>query len=89
VESNCIKIVRVPFTWQRIKRIMPELNMLMYVRFHKIRELLTNTGHILLEKIHSSENAADLLTKLVTSDKFMHFLNLLHMFLSVKKEATP
>jgi hypothetical protein len=44
------------------------------VRFHKIRELLT-TGHILLEKIDTSENAADMLTKPVTSDKFKHYLN--------------
>jgi hypothetical protein len=48
------------------------------VRFHKIRELLT-TGQILLEKVHTSENAADMLTKPVTSDKFKHCLDLLHV----------
>jgi hypothetical protein len=48
------------------------------VRFHKIRELLT-TGQIVLEKVHTSENAADMLTKPVTSDKFKHCLDLLHV----------
>jgi hypothetical protein len=41
------------------------------VRFHKIRELVT-TGKLLLEKIHTSENAVDMLTKPVTADKFKH-----------------
>jgi hypothetical protein len=45
------------------------------VRFHKIRELV-NTGELLLENIHTSENAADMLTKPITVDKFKHCLNL-------------
>lgn len=48
------------------------------VRFHKIRELLASR-QILLQKVHTSENAADMLTKPVTSDKFKHCLNLLHV----------
>ena len=48
------------------------------VRFHKIRELITS-GQILLQKIHTSENAADILTKPVTSDKFKHCLDLLNV----------
>ncbi|CAJ2663689.1 unnamed protein product [Trifolium pratense] len=56
------------------------------VRFHKIRELLT-TGQILLEKVHTSENAADMLTKPVTSDKFKHCLDLLHVSQWVKSWA--
>ena len=48
------------------------------VRFHKIRELITS-GQILLQKIHTSENAADMLTKPVTSDKFKHCLDLLNV----------
>jgi hypothetical protein len=44
------------------------------VRFHKIIELLT-TRQILLEKVHTSENAADMLIKPVTSDKFKHCSN--------------
>src|ERR1044072_6439742 len=46
------------------------------VRFHKIRELLVAKSIVLL-KVHTSENAADMLTKPVTSDKFKHCLDLL------------
>jgi hypothetical protein len=45
------------------------------VRFHKIRELVA-TGELLLEKVHTSENAADMLTKPITTDKFKHCLDL-------------
>jgi hypothetical protein len=48
------------------------------VRFHKIRELVS-TGDLLYEKIHTSENAADMLTKPVTTDKFKHCLNLINV----------
>ena len=48
------------------------------VRFHKIRELLVAKSIVLL-KVHTSENAADMLTKPVTSDKFKHCLDLLHV----------
>ncbi|WCJ18000.1 Transposon Ty1-LR1 Gag-Pol polyprotein [Euphorbia peplus] len=46
------------------------------VRYHKIRELIASE-EILLLKVHTSENAADMLTKPVTSDKFKHCLDLL------------
>jgi hypothetical protein len=45
------------------------------VRFHKIRELIV-TGDIVLEKVHTIENAADMLTKPVTTAKFKHCLDL-------------
>ena len=45
------------------------------VRFHKIKELVV-TGELLLEKIHTSENVADMLTKPITADKFKHCLDL-------------
>ena len=48
------------------------------VRFHNIRELITS-GQILLQMIHTSENAANMLTKPVTSDKFKHCLDLLNI----------
>src|ERR1044072_1696408 len=48
------------------------------VRFNKIRELLVAKSIVLL-KVHTSENAADMLTKPVTSDKFKNFLDLLHI----------
>ena len=48
------------------------------VRFHKIRELIAS-GEIQLEKVHTADNAADMLTKPVTTEKFKHCLNLIHI----------
>jgi len=48
------------------------------VRFHKIRELVA-TGELLLEKIHTFENAVDMLTKPVTENKFKHCLDLINV----------
>ena len=48
------------------------------VRFHKIRELIV-TGDIVLEKVHTSENATDMLTKPVTTTKFKHCLDLVNV----------
>ena len=45
------------------------------VRFHKIRELV-GIDELLVEKIYTSKNAADMLTRLVTADKFKHCLDL-------------
>jgi hypothetical protein len=45
------------------------------MRFHKIRELVA-TCELLLEKSHTSENAANILTKPVTANKFKHCLDL-------------
>ncbi|CAA7028677.1 unnamed protein product [Microthlaspi erraticum] len=50
-----------------------------HVRFNNIRELATY-GEIIMEKVHTSENAADMLTKPVTLEKFKHFLELFHVF---------
>ena len=49
------------------------------VRYHKVRELIA-TGDVILEKVHTSENAADMLTKTVTADKFKHCLDLINIF---------
>lgn len=49
------------------------------VIFHKIRELLA-FEHILLEKGHNLDNIVDMLTKLVTSEKFKLCINLLYLF---------
>jgi hypothetical protein len=49
------------------------------VRFHKIRELVS-TDDLLLEKIHTFENAIDMLMKLATADKFKHCLDLINVF---------
>ena len=48
------------------------------VRFHKISELVSS-GELLLEKVHTSENAADMLTKPITIEKFKHCLNLINV----------
>ena len=51
-----------------------------YMRFHKIGEFVY-FGELLLEKIHTFENATDvLLTKLVTTEKFKHCLDLINIF---------
>ena len=47
------------------------------VRYHKIRELVAS-GELLLEKVHTSENAADMLTKPVPAVKFKHCLGFMH-----------
>ena len=49
------------------------------VRFHRIRELVSSS-ELLLKKVHTSENAADMLTKPVTVDKFKHCLDLVNIF---------
>lgn len=47
------------------------------VRFHKIKELASK--HILLQKVHTSNNETGMLIKPITSDKFTHCLDLLHV----------
>ena len=48
------------------------------VSFHNVKKLFT-FGHILLKKIHSSFNVADILIRSVTTNKFKHFLDLLRV----------
>ena len=48
------------------------------VRFHKIRKLVPS-GELLLEKIHTFENTADMLTKPVITEKFKHCLDLINI----------
>ena len=48
------------------------------VRFHKIGELFSSS-ELLLEKIHTFENAANMLTKPVTTEKFKHCLDLINI----------
>ena len=45
------------------------------VRYHKIRELVA-LGELLLEKVHTSENVVNMLTKLVPAVKFKHCFGL-------------
>ena len=48
------------------------------VRFNKIKELVSS-GELFLEKIHTSENASDMLTKPVTIEKFKQCLDLINI----------
>ena len=48
------------------------------MRFHKIRELVSS-GELLLENIHTFENATDMLTKPVTTKKLNHCLDLINI----------
>ena len=48
------------------------------LRFHFVREILEE-GHLVFEKIHTKENLANLLTKVVPGAKFNHCKNLLHI----------
>ena len=56
------------------------------VRFHNIRELVSS-GELLLEKIPTSKNGADMLTKPVTTEKFKHCLDLINISRCYMREA--
>ena len=48
------------------------------VRFHFVLEIL-DEGDIDLQKIHTKENPADMLTKVIPRVKFAHYKELLHI----------
>jgi len=48
------------------------------VRYHFVREILEEE-EIILQKIHTTENPADMLTKVVTKTKFEHCLDLVNI----------
>ncbi|XP_057512686.1 uncharacterized protein LOC130794748 [Actinidia eriantha] len=48
------------------------------VRFHFIREIL-NEGDILLDKINTTDNPADMMTNVVSGIKFQHCLDLINI----------
>ena len=48
------------------------------VRYHKLREVLAE-GDIIVEKVSTSDNAADMLTKVLTLTKFKHCLDLVSL----------
>ena len=48
------------------------------VRFHFVREIV-DEGKILLQKIKTADNPADMLTKVVTAIKFEYCLNLINI----------
>ena len=48
------------------------------VRYHFVREIFEEE-EIILQKIHTTENPADMLTKMVTRVKFEHCLDLINI----------
>ena len=56
--------------WTRTKHID--------VRYHFVREVFEK-GKILLQKIPTADNPADMMTKVVTTIKFNHCLNLINI----------
>ena len=48
------------------------------VKYHFVREILEK-DHIQIQKIHTTENPADMMTKVVTTIKFQHYLNLINV----------
>ena len=48
------------------------------VRFHFVREII-DEGKILFQKIKKADNPADMLIKAMTTIKFEHCLNLIHI----------
>ena len=48
------------------------------VKYHFVREILEK-DHIQIQKIHTTENPADMMTKVVTTIKFQHCLNLINV----------
>ena len=49
-----------------------------WVRYHFIRDILAN-GDVILKKISTHDNAADMITKSLTEAKFLHCLNLISL----------
>lgn len=48
------------------------------VRFHRIKELVSSS-ELLLEKVHTFENAVNMLTMPITINKFKHCMNLINV----------
>ena len=61
---------RAPVSWKSLKHID--------VRYQFVREIISE-GRVLLQKIEDVENPVDLLTKVVTTIKFNHCLDLINI----------
>ena len=48
------------------------------VRYHFVREIIEECG-VLIQKIKTNDNPADMLTKVMTTIKFNHCLNLINI----------
>ncbi|KAK3029181.1 hypothetical protein RJ639_038733 [Escallonia herrerae] len=60
------------------------------VRYHRVWEWI-NSKEIVVHKVHTNDNAADMLMKTVTTEKFKHCLSLIHLLSLVefKVECIP
>ena len=65
MEFSCIVTVRVPYFFTK-NQVYHARTKHIVVRFHKIMELVS-FGELLLEKIHTYENVASMLTKPITT----------------------
>ena len=48
------------------------------VRYHVVREILEEGG-VIIQKIRTTKNPADMITKVVTTVKFKHYLDLINI----------
>jgi hypothetical protein len=69
--AGCTVIVRVPFIFQITQPSIRRLS-IYSLMYHFIRSVLED-GHLKLEKIHTSQNPVDMLTKGVTREKLSSF----------------
>jgi hypothetical protein len=69
---GCTLKTRVPFILQRTQPSILKTKHI-HLRYHFIRSVLED-GHLKLEKIHTSQNHVDMLTKGVTREKLSSFL---------------
>ena len=77
MDFSCIVTIRVPYFLKK-NRVYHARTKHIDVRFHKIMELVS-FGELLLEKIHTSENVAGMLTKPITTKTFKHCLDLINI----------
>ena len=77
MEFSCIVIVKVPSFFAK-NQVYHARTKHIDMRLHKIMELVSSS-ELLLKKIHTSENAADILTKHITIEKFKHCLDLIDL----------
>jgi hypothetical protein len=67
-------IVRVPFTWQRTKFIMPGPSTLIF-GFTLLKRLLAMV-RFLFQKVDTKDNSADMLTKIASNDQVQSLFGL-------------
>jgi hypothetical protein len=79
-------IVKVPFTWQRTKFIMPGPSKLIFV-FTLLKRLLAMV-RFFFQKVDTKDNSTDMLTKTAPTIKFNHCLDLINISERGSEEKT-